>query len=112
MRRVDIIERFDHGMAELLLHPAALGVAVFDCGNASVALLRIIISGVNHDDVRPDVAKKALRQIRNVLLGDRHDDEILVLHRFRNGDSLRAGFVRELPQRFGAARVRDRHVVP
>ncbi len=97
MRRVDIIERFDHGVAELLFDPAALGEAVFDSGNAPVALLRIVISGIHHDDVWPEVTKKALRQIRNVLLGNRHDDEIFVLYRFVNGDGFRAGFVRELP---------------
>jgi len=81
---VDVIESFYDRTAELLRHPAALGRAFLDTIDATIALLRVIVAGVDDDHVVRDSCEQILRQLRDVLLRDSDDDDVSVSCCFMN----------------------------
>jgi hypothetical protein len=50
MSGVNVIERFDHWPAKLLLDPPALRDARFDRLDAAVALAWVVVAGIDDDD--------------------------------------------------------------
>ena len=91
MLGVDVIERLDHRVPELLLHPPALRQSVLDAVDAAVTLARVVVAGVHDDQVVGRAIEQAGRQIGDVLLGDGHDDNIPAPRRFGDRDGSRAG---------------------
>ena len=71
MLGIDIIERLDHGPAQLLLDPLAFGHPVLDLVDAAIAFTRVVITGVDDHHVAGDAGKQVFRQIADFRLGNR-----------------------------------------
>jgi hypothetical protein len=65
------------GRPQLLCYPAAFGHALLDCVDAAIALLGVVIAGVDDDGVA-GVGEQIARQVGYVFFWDGHDDEVLV----------------------------------
>ena len=95
------------GPAELLGHPGALGRARFDRRDPAVALARVVVAGVDDDELVVGVREQAGGEIRHVRLGNRHDDHLLARRRLRDVHRGRSRLALEVGQGLGAARVGD-----
>lgn len=58
MRGDDRIECLDDRMPELLLNPTAFRQSLFDAVDAAVTLSRIVVAGVDDDQIRRHVGEK------------------------------------------------------
>jgi hypothetical protein len=57
-RGEDVVERLDHGTADLLRDPRAVEHAAVDRMDAAVAELRVVVAGIDHDDAARHVRKR------------------------------------------------------
>jgi hypothetical protein len=108
---VNVIERFDHRPAKLLLDPPALRQAGLDRLDAAVALAWVIIAGINDDHPVRRICEQTGREVRNILLRNGNHDEVHAANSFWDRDSGRAGFGGQVGERFGTSRVCDKNLV-
>src|SRR6266403_5979048 len=75
MSGVNVVERFDHRPANLLLDPAALRQARLDRLDAAVALARVIVAGIDYNHPVRRIGEQTGREVRNILLRNGNHDE-------------------------------------
>ena len=102
---VNVIERFDHRPAKLLLDPPALRQARLDRLDATVALAWVIVAGIDDDHPVRRIGEQTGREVRNILLRNGNHDEIHAANGFWDRYSGRAGIGGQVGERFGASRV-------
>lgn len=86
---VRAVERLDDGVADLPGRPAALGQAlVLDRGDPAVALFGVVVAGVDDGDTVGGLVHKPVRQVRDRLQGNRHDDDLGVARRVLDLDGV------------------------
>src|SRR5262245_21021138 len=110
--RVDVVERLDDGPAQVLLHPTALEHPVLDLLDPPVALLRVIVAGLDDDHVLGDALEQVLTQLGDPILRNRHDHDVSRARRLLDGDRDGARLPGEAGQRLGAPRVGDGNLMP
>src|SRR6266446_3529944 len=76
MSGVNVVERFDHRPANLLLDPAALRQARLDRLDAAVALAWVIVAGIDDNHPVRRIGEQTGREVRNILLRNGNHDEI------------------------------------
>ena len=108
---IDIIERLDHGPAQLLLDPLAFGDPVLDFVDAAIAFARIVITGVDDHHVAGDAGKQVFRQIADLRLGNRDHHHTAGAGRFGGRDRFRPGLFHQPGERLGSSRVGHEHFV-
>src|ERR1043166_7863011 len=83
---LNIIEGLYHRPSQLLRDPAALDHSILYSGDATIALLRIVVARVDNNYAVRDSGKQIARQTRNVLLRNCYDDDLATSGRFLNRD--------------------------
>jgi len=111
MSGVNVVERFDHRPANLLLDPAALRQARLDRLDAAVALARVIVAGIDDNHPVRRIGEQTGREVRNILLRNGNHDEIHAANGFWDRHSGRAGFGGQVGERFGTSRVCYKNLV-
>ena len=108
---VNVVERFDHRPANLLLDPPALRQARLDRLDASVALAWVIVAGIDDNHPVRRIGEQTGREVRNILLRNGNHDEIHAANGFWDRHSGRAGFGGQVGERFGTSRVCYKNLV-
>jgi hypothetical protein len=83
---VNIIESLYHRPSKLLRDPAALDRSIFYPGDATIALLRIVVACVDNNYVVRDAGKQIARKTWNVLLRNSYDYDVATSGCLLNGD--------------------------
>src|SRR5579872_1871345 len=104
MLSIDVVEDLNYGMTELLLNPTALGHSVFNGLNESVALLRVVVAGVNDGD-SIEASKEVSRQLGDIFQRNCDNHDFAASCGVGDGGGFRAGFLGEGGERVAAARV-------
>src|SRR5437588_2556300 len=112
MLGIKVVERFDHGPADLLFSPAIFGQAIFDSVDATITLPRIIVARIHHNHALRCFREQTAWQGWNVPQWHRHNDYLTSLSRLLNCDRSRAGLGCQVGQRFRSSRIRDENLVP
>ena len=102
---VNIIKCFYNWPAQLLRDPTALDHPIFDSGDKSVTLLRIVVPGIDDNHVIRRSSEQIAREVRNVLLRNSYDYDFATSGCLVDSDGRSAGLFRKIGESFGAPRV-------
>jgi hypothetical protein len=87
-----VVERLDHGAAQLLRNPLALGQTTLDRFDSTVALARIVITSIDDHHAVRRIGEQTRWQARDILLRDGDDDEVHAADCIGDRGGGRAGF--------------------
>src|ERR1043166_5034038 len=100
---INIIKGLYKWSPQLLRNPTALDHSSFDSGDAAVTLLRIVIAGIDHNDVVRHPGEQIARQVWNVFLWNGYDYNLATLGCLMDSYWCGAGLRRQIRESFGAA---------
>jgi len=100
---INIIKGLYNGSAQLLRDPTALDHSIFDSSDAAVALLRIVVAGIDDNHVIRYSSEQIARQVWNVFLWNGYDYDVATLGGLMDSDGCGAGLRREIGETLRAA---------
>jgi hypothetical protein len=76
MFSVNVVEHLNYRVAQLLFHPPALHQSVLDTLDFSIPVARVIVPGIDDNQIRGSAFKQVAGQVRDLSFRDSHNNQV------------------------------------